>query len=71
MGCHNTYLAHSKYGAGINTSYTRDTNVNKNGAYPSSSADADGTSSHYGITGCGPVSAGSTSNYTDGTPAKC
>ena len=63
-----TYLAHSKYGAGINTSYTRDTNVNKNGAYPSSSADADGTSSRYGITGCGPVSAGSTSNYTDGTP---
>ena len=63
-----TYLAHSKYGAGINTSYTRDTNVNKNGAYPSSSADADGTSSRYGITGCGPVSAGSTSNYPDGTP---
>ena len=62
-----TYLAHSKYGAGINTSYTRDTNVNKNGAYPSSSADADGTSSRYGITGCGPVSAGSTSNYTNGT----
>ena len=63
-----TYLAHSKYGAGINTSYTRDTNVNKNGAYPSSSADADGTSSQYGITGCGPTSASSTGNYTDGTP---
>ena len=63
-----TYLAHSKYGAGINTSYARDTNVNKNGAYPRSSADADGTSSRYGITGCGPVSAGSTSNYTNGTP---
>ena len=63
-----TYLAHSKYGAGINTSYTRDTNVNKNGAYPSSSADADGTSSRFGITGCGPASAGSTGSYTDGTP---
>ena len=63
-----TYLAHSKYGAGINTSYTRKSNVSKNGARPSSSADADGTSSRYGITGCGPVSAGSTSNYTDGTP---
>ena len=63
-----TYLAHSKYGAGINTSYTQKSNVSKNGAYPSSSADADGTSSQYGITGCGPVSAGSTSNYTDGTP---
>ena len=63
-----TYLAHSKYGAGINTSYTRDTNVSKNGAYPSSSADADGTSSRYGITGCGPVSAGSTSYYDEGTP---
>ena len=63
-----TYLAHSKYGAGINTSYTRKSNVSKNGAYPSSSADADGTSSRYGITGCGPASAGSTDNYTDGTP---
>ena len=63
-----TYLAHSKYGAGINISYTRKSNVSKNGAYPSSSADADGTSSEYGITGCGPVSAGSTGNYTDGTP---
>ncbi len=63
-----TYLAHSKYGAGINTSYTRKSNVSKNGAYPSSSADADGTSSRYGITGCGPVSAGSTSYYDEGTP---
>ena len=64
-----TYLAHSKYGAGINTSISYDTNVQRNSAYPpSSSADADGTSSRYGITGCGPVSAGSTINYTDGTP---
>ena len=63
-----TYLAHSKYGAGINTSYTRKSNVSHNGARPSSSADADGTSSRYGITGCGPVSAGSTSYYDEGTP---
>ena len=58
-----TYLAHSAYGAGINDSYTRKTNVNKNGAYPDGSADADDTSSRYGITGCGPVSAGSTDYY--------
>ena len=63
-----TYLAHSAYGAGINDSYTRKTNVNKNGAHPSTASDADGTSSGYGITGCGPSSAGSTSYYTDGTP---
>ena len=63
-----TYLAHSKYGAGINTSYTRKSNVSKNGAHPSSSADADGTSSQFGITGCGPVSAGSTSSYDESTP---
>ena len=59
-----TYLAHSKYGAGINTSYTRDTNVNKNGAYlASGSEDADGDQSTYSPTGCGPASAGSTSSY--------
>ena len=42
-----TYLASSKYGAGTN-------NVSINSAYPSTSADADGNSSRYGITGCGP-----------------
>ena len=42
-----TYLASSKYGAGTN-------NVSINSAYPSTSADADGPSSRYGITGCGP-----------------
>ena len=63
-----TYLAHSAYGAGINDSYTMKTNVNKNGAYPSTGHDADGASSRYGITGCGPVSAGSTGSYSDGTP---
>ncbi len=54
------YLSASKYGAGVN-------NVQINSAYPSSSTDADGTSSRYGITGCGPSSNGSTSTYTDGT----
>ena len=63
-----TYLAHSKYGAGINTSISYDTNVQRSSAYPSSSADADGTSSRYGITGCGPNSNGGRSTYTDGTP---
>ena len=61
-----TYLAHSKYGAGINTSISYDTNVQRNSAYPSSSADADGTSSRFGITGCGPNSNGGRSIYTDG-----
>ena len=42
-----TYLASSKYGAGTN-------NVSINSANPSTSADADGNSSRYGITGCGP-----------------
>ena len=66
-----TYLAHSKYGAGINTDLYRESNVQRNSAYPSSSADADGTSSRYGITGCGPAKANETSvpsTYTDGTP---
>ena len=66
-----TYLAHSKYGAGINTSISYDTNVQRNSAYPSSSADADGTSSRYGITGCGPAKANETSSretYDDGAP---
>ena len=62
-----TYLAHSRYGAGINTSRTHSTNIDKNGAHPNSGADADGDSSSYGITGCGPASAGSTDSYTDGT----
>ena len=66
-----TYLAHSAYGAGINTSIAYDTNVQRNSAYPNSSADADGTSSSYGITGCGPTRANETSlrnTYSDGTP---
>ena len=66
-----TYLAHSAYGAGINTSIAYDTNVQRNSAYPNSSADADGTSSRYSITGCGPASANETSSrntYSDGTP---
>ena len=55
------YLSASKYGAGVNGTQI-------NSAYPTSSADADGTSSRYGITGCGPDNAsGSTSRYTDGT----
>ena len=65
-----TYLAHSKYGAGINTDLYCESNVQRNSAYPSSSADADGTSSRYGITGCGPAKANETSSrstYPDGT----
>ena len=55
------YLSASKYGTGVNGTQI-------NSAYPSSSADADGTSSRYGITGCGPYNASdSTSTYTDGT----
>ena len=41
------YLASSIYGAGTN-------NVSINSAFPTASADADGTSSKYGTTGCGP-----------------
>ena len=58
------YLASSIYGAGTN-------NVSINSAYPTTSADADGTSSRYGITGCGPKdidrSAGSYSSVTTST----
>ncbi|MDO4271681.1 MAG: hypothetical protein Q4C83_01700 [Candidatus Saccharibacteria bacterium] len=54
------YLSASSYGAGTN-------NVQINSAYPTTSADADGTSSRYGITGCGPRSSGSTPTYDDGT----
>jgi hypothetical protein len=54
------YLSASIYGAGVN-------NVQINAAYPSTSADADGTSSRYGITGCGPSANGSTNTYTNGT----
>ena len=54
------YLSASRYGAGVN-------NVQINSAYPTSSTDADGTSSRYSVTGCGPSSNGSTSTYTDGT----
>ena len=42
-----TYLASSKYGAGTN-------NVSINSAFPSTSADANGGSSRFGTTGCGP-----------------
>ncbi|MDR2063167.1 MAG: hypothetical protein LBQ02_00010 [Candidatus Nomurabacteria bacterium] len=54
------YLSSSTYGAGPN-------NVQINAAYPYGSADADGTSSRYGITGCGPSSSGSGFTYGDGT----
>ncbi|MDR2063694.1 MAG: hypothetical protein LBQ02_02800, partial [Candidatus Nomurabacteria bacterium] len=54
------YLSSSTYGAGVN-------NVQINAAYPTTSSDADGTSSRFGITGCGPSSSGSTGSYTDGT----
>ena len=42
-----TYLASSKYGAGTNK-------VSINSAFPSTSADADGNRSSFGVTGCGP-----------------
>ena len=63
-----TYLAHSKYGAGINTSYTGKSNVSKNGAVSKESADADGdetpySNSYSAATGCGPVGAGETGSY--------
>ena len=58
------YLASSIYGAGTN-------NVSINSAWPTTSADADGDSSRYGITGCGPKdidrSAGSYSSVTTST----
>ena len=64
-----TYLAHSKCGVGVNTSYTRKSNVSKNGAASKGSADADGDvdTSTYGYsaaTGCGPSSAGNTDYYS-------
>ena len=58
------YLAHSKYGAGINKNYLRKSNVSKNGAYLArGSRDADGDSSAYSPTGCGPSNAGSAGSY--------
>ena len=76
-----THLAHSKYGAGINTSISYDTNVQRNSAYPKTGHDADGdpspapfpapTQGRYGITGCGPAKANETSSretYDDGAP---
>ena len=55
------YLSASKYGAGVNGTQI-------NSAFSTSSADADGDPSNYGITGCGPNNAsGSTSSYNDGT----
>ncbi|MDR2524217.1 MAG: hypothetical protein LBC95_01595 [Candidatus Nomurabacteria bacterium] len=54
------YLSASEFGAGVG-------NVKPNTAYPSTSADADGRTSRFGITGCGPTSAGSNGVYTDGT----
>ena len=62
-----TYLAHSDYGAGINSERTRATNVNKNGATATSSTDADGdvdTDGASAATGCGPASTGSDNSYT-------
>ena len=57
------YLSASKYGAGVN-------GTQPNTAYPSGVSDADGQSSSYGITGCGPKSDGSTStnSYTPDEP---
>ncbi len=57
-----TYLASSKYGAGTN-------NVSINSANPpSTSTDADGNSSRYGITGCGPSNINrSTTDYSSVT----
>ena len=62
-----TYLAHSKYGAGINTSYTMKSNVSSNGATAAGAEDADGNRDRNGYsaaTGCGPVSAGNTDDYS-------
>ena len=50
-----TYLASSKYGAGIN-------NVQINSQYQSGT-DGNGSTS-YGVTGCGPSASGNTSTYT-------
>ena len=47
------YLASSIYGAGINEE-TGKSNISINSARPTTSADADGTSSISGTTGCGP-----------------
>ena len=57
------YLSASKYGAGVN-------GTQPNTASPSGVSDADGQSSSYGITGCGPKSDGSTStnSYTPDEP---
>ena len=62
-----TYLAHSKYGAGINTSYTSMSNVSKNGAWVAGVTDADGDTDSGGYsaaTGCGPSSAGDAGYYS-------
>ena len=56
------YLASSIYGAGTN-------NVSINSAYPTTSDDADGSTSSYGITGCGPKDVNrDMGTYNDGTP---
>ena len=58
------YLSASKYGAGVN-------NVQINAAYlASGSTDADGTSSRYGATGCGPEDNGVEDRYDAGTVNK-
>ena len=55
------YLSASKYGTGVN-------NVQINGAYlASGSTDADGDSSRYGVTGCGPEADGIEDRYNAGT----
>ena len=64
------YLAHSDYGAGINSERTRATNVNKNGATVVGSTDADGDADTDGAsaaTGCGSSSTGSDNSYTVST----
>ena len=61
------YLASSIYGAGIDEE-TGESNVSINSAYPSKSTDADGYSSGYGITGCGPYDINRSINtYDNGT----
>ena len=59
------HIRHSKYGAGITNGQS---NVQINAAYlESGSTDADGDSSQYGATGCGPDSNGVEGKYVAGT----
>ena len=58
------YLATSQYGAGMSNIKPNTSYVNWGGQYQ----DADGDTAWYGVTGCGPSSASSNEQYTDGTP---